>query len=1447
MAGQQAQQLNREAKCFRAVCFVKDFSCVIGRSPDADVRYDAPEVSGGHARLSLLGDTFTLEDLGSTNGTLVNCHPLPAKSPRRLAVGDVVQIASFTCMVGHGYLVANCAESVPLEASISGAALIEHARLKEGSPDPVEPTGEERLFYPAPRLMHSVHKRAFTVDSPPQGKKRDEAPAIMKLGPSFIMGLTSVFMIASTVSRLAGGADVMTTLPMLAMSISMIAGMLIWPLISKRYERKRDEREEARRESTYTDYLNAIEHALQQECAVQAGVLAENRATVPALLDRAAALSPELMNRTSAHSDFMDLRVGTGSLPLEADIRWPAEQFAVDRDRLLAKVIEVSHRPPQLVGVPLAFNPAEHYVAGIVGPRAEAWAFARGLVVQLCALMSYQDVKLMLVADEAEEAEWGCMRTLPHLFDDAGRGRFLATTSEELMGLTMHLERELERRASQRGEEAIDAGPRYVVLCANKALTDPSETIARLARLRGYRGISLVFMGEELKDLPRECAYVIDLTGTIAAGAASSEAPAGACMFDRADVSGTMLPFAPDIEVSPEHADAFARCMARVRLDVPGQRTALPSSLGFLEMFEAGNVSQLNIASRWAGADASRALQAPVGVDAQGEPAVLNLHEKVHGPHGLIAGTTGSGKSEFIITYVLSLAVCYPPDQVAFVLIDYKGGGLAGAFDNDRFRLPHLAGTITNLDGAAISRSLVSIKSELKRRQDAFNRAREVTGEATMDIYKYISYYLRGVLEDPIPHLFIVADEFAELKQQQPEFMDELMSAARIGRSLGVHLILATQKPSGVVNDQIRSNMRFKVCLKVADAGDSKEMIGRTDAAEIREPGRFYLLVGFSEYFTGGQAAYAGAPYSPAGRFEPKRDDAVELIDNAGATAAAIRPARGGAQSGVSEINAALGIIQDAAARKGLAANQLWLEPLSDYVALHELYERYGTLPTDERKRDLSLLVGELDDPANQTKLPLLASLQNDGNIALYGDASSGIEEVAASMLMNACERYVASELNVYALDFGGGMLTAFREAPQVGDVVIASDEERVRRLFRFLSQELDRRRRVLTSVGGSYTRYVAQGNVCPRVLLVINGMAIFNELYEKQEPQLVKLLREGASVGIHAILCATTVQDIRMRLRACVKSSLVFSLASEGDYMNLLGSLRGVALPDGLGRGLIRRGDGVYTFQSASVASRADEDSYRTIRAAIEGIGANSRGAFAPPIPVLPDRVTSALFERGQERLIVPIGMHEDSLDLCMFDYAERAMERVLYAKAKDGLAFLSAAVDFCVGKGAHRVILADFSGSLASMRKSATCELWNAETMLEKMSALFDGLDKATGETLLVISGIAALLTRSDPLKTRTIREKLQALTPGGRLNVLLFDAAVDATYSQEPWFKAQIGPKDALWVGEGLDAGQSAVQVSYAMGQRVDPEVKGDRGYMVECGRISSVKLIQLNERN
>lgn len=244
-------------------------------------------------------------------------------------------------------------------------------------------------------------------------------------------------------------------------------------------------------------------------------------------------------------------------------------------------------------------------------------------------------------------------------------------------------------------------------------------------------------------------------------------------------------------------------------------------------MYEVGKVEQLNCKNRWKENAPLLNMGAIVGIGKDGEKISLDLHEKYHGPHGLIAGMTGSGKSEFIITYILSMAINYHPYEVQFILIDYKGGGLAGAFENTvlGYKLPHLVGVITNLDKSEINRSFASIESELKRRQSLFNKAREKSGESTIDIYKYQKLYRDGVVDEPVAHLLIIADEFAELKNQQPEFMDQLISTARIGRSLGVHLILATQKPSGIVDAQIWSNTRFRVCLRVQETGDSSEVI----------------------------------------------------------------------------------------------------------------------------------------------------------------------------------------------------------------------------------------------------------------------------------------------------------------------------------------------------------------------------------------------------------------------------------------------------------------------------------------------------------------------------------------------------------------------------------------------------------------------------------------------
>lgn len=276
---------------------------------------------------------------------------------------------------------------------------------------------------------------------------------------------------------------------------------------------------------------------------------------------------------------------------------------------------------------------------------------------------------------------------------------------------------------------------------------------------------------------------------------------------------------------------------------------SLTKNIDLYKLLGIISADDLDLQKRWNSTRVYKSMSVPLGVSKTGI-VYLDLHDKAHGPHGLVAGTTGSGKSEILQSYILSAATYFHPYEIAFLIIDFKGGGMVNQFKD----LPHLLGAITNIDGKEIDRSLKSIKAELQKRQYLFAEA-EVN-----HIDKYIQKYKAGEVLEPLPHLIIIVDEFAELKAEQPDFMKELISAARIGRSLGVHLILATQKPAGQVDEQIWSNSRFKLCLKVQGPEDSNEVLKSPLAAEIKEPGRAYFQVGNNEIFELFQSAYSGAP-----------------------------------------------------------------------------------------------------------------------------------------------------------------------------------------------------------------------------------------------------------------------------------------------------------------------------------------------------------------------------------------------------------------------------------------------------------------------------------------------------------------------------------------------------------------------------------------------------------
>ena len=281
---------------------------------------------------------------------------------------------------------------------------------------------------------------------------------------------------------------------------------------------------------------------------------------------------------------------------------------------------------------------------------------------------------------------------------------------------------------------------------------------------------------------------------------------------------------------------------------------------------------------------------------------------------------------------------------------------------------------------------------------------------------------------------------------------------------------------------------------------------------------------------------------------------------------------------------------------------------------------------------------------------------------------------------------------------------------------------------------------------------------------------------------------------------------------------------------------------PKGFARGLVREGDAIYVFQGASVGDSEDFDEFAFVQGECARMAREAASA-APAVPTLPDRVTVELASRmPYPEGTVPLGVREEDISPLFFDFEDRPMERVLFSKSKDGVAFIGALAELMALRGSHELVLADAAGLLPSLPGLFDFEAHDDAGALDAFDLLVER-KASPGErpVLALVSGVAGLLLRGDPSRTGVAKLYLNHLRPGEGSSILLFDAAGDATYSQEAWFKSQIGPKDGLWVGEGLDA-QSAVQVAYGVGQRVDPEVKGARGYLVSGGRMRNVKLLE-----
>ena len=1408
---------------------IKEIS--IGSGIQNHIVYNNILIQNKHARILFSNNRWMVESFNTKFGIFVN-DELVTKT-RILSNGDVIFILGLKIVIMGNTIFMNN----PLNKIQYNKDNLILMKLKNNYPNldlpeinDIDIYSEDDYFTRAPRITNLIECEKVNIDAPPAIQSKEEMPLILVLGSMLSMGAMMMISVTRSLDGLmSGNGNTKETIFSLIMSVIMLISMTLFPMLSVKYERKQKVRYEEKRQKRYKDYINSKSKLIDKIMNKQRNILIENYVPAEKCVDIILNKNSRLWERKIEDHDFLEIRLGIGDVPLKIDIQYPEEKFVMEDDNLVEILNTIANKSKILKDAPIVVPLIEKNISAIITHNDEqCYNFLQNIIIQLITFQSYKDLKIIFLVKEDKQKKWDYLKMLPHIWDDAEQIRFFADDYNDMQEISKYLEEEFQNRVQY--EKEVDYKsfmPYYLIITDDYKKVKNLKIVTEILKSKTNLGFSILCISDNLMQLPDECKTFISIEN-------------GSGIVFESELSSTnQRKFTFDI-TQTFFFDKIIRTIANIPIkNTSVDKTLLPNTYTFLEMYDVGSIDQLNILERWRKNDSTLSLQAPLGIDNSEMPIVLDIHEKFHGPHGLIAGSTGSGKSEFIITYILSLAINYHPDDVSFLLIDYKGGGLAGAFKKREAVLPHLVGTITNIDTAQLQRSLASIQSELRRRQIIFNEARNVTDESTIDIYKYQKLYHEGVVSVPIPHLLIICDEFAELKQQQEEFMDELISVARIGRSLGVHLILATQKPAGIVNEQIRSNSKFAICLKVQDRSDSNDVIKKPDAANLKQAGQFYLQVGNDEYFVLGQSAWAGAPYFPSNFTKKKVDNSVEFISNIGM---AIKKVDNSKQEVVSsqgdQLTNIVRYIYELAQQENIQTKSLWLDNIPETIFVRDLHKKYNI---QVQKNKINPVIGEYDDPFNQRQGIVNLDLSSEGNTIIYGNADSGKETLLSTIIYDIITTHTVEEVQLYLLDFGSEALKIFSNSPHVGDIVFIDDDEKISRLFELLQKIIKDRKAILSEYNGDYNLYIdTSGKDMPMIVVIINNYEVFSENYEDNyEEEFRTLTREGIKCGITFIISTSAYSNIRYRLSQNFKQKIALQLNNDDDYINIFDRIGKKRLPHIFGRGFITLDEGIiYEFQTAKICEATEWNTHiNNINEQLNKI--NKTRAMS--IPILPDRVTTDLVSSSfKDMSAVPVGIVKKTLHIATYDFKKQLLNIITSKNIEHATQFVLYILEEIKNlRNDVDINLFDAERLISNKKTDLKCEY------IDFISSLDSKKDK---ERLCVIVGIDKFVNDFDNIDnnfSETFYSTLKKAEIKDNCNFIIVDNTTRLkNHEYDEWYKNYITKEDGIWVGDGVN-NQYLINLSET-GRDIINNCGSNFGYVIKEGKPTLIKLLGMKEK-
>jgi S-DNA-T family DNA segregation ATPase FtsK/SpoIIIE len=1032
---------------------------LIGRGEDCDVRLDDETLSLKHARLSREDGAFVISDLWSCNGTWVDhtaiSDPVVVKPGALLRMGAT-----------HARVLADVPDDRPLAA------------------DPLlRAIGGLVPFNRPPRPALPEEPQPFAAPEPPKQSGRARALSIISIVAPLVMGLL-LFLLMRDVRY--------------ALFVLLSPVMAVGSWLAARRSTREEERTHHR---AFRKALDALDQDLAQCVAWETARREQLLPDAAETLRRARTPSIRLWERRPEHPDFLHLRAGIGCVPWSPPV-------TAGRDGLPAQVEEVVAHHRTLQDAPVQVDLSHGGVVGLVGDRTAALALARSLVCQAAVHHGPADVSMVIVTSQAHASEWDWAKWLPHVRDESGTTRLLSSdraTSDALLGDLAGAHRDAGPQLQSDTRDGVAMERTRLLVLDDICLIEGRRAPARLL-LRGAAGPSAgIVIAETADQLPAVTTTVIELRTNL--GDADLRRPQERVCIDDFVICG----------ITEDAARQAARALARYEdpeLAVVG--AGLPQLVRLLPLLGMDPPDADAVLRAWKTELPDPGPNGPIGVS---EDGVVHLNLVQDGPHGLIGGTTGSGKSELLRCMVAGMAARVDPDHLVFVLIDYKGGS---AFD-ECARLPHTVGMVTDLDEHLGERALTSLEAELAYRERLL-RAAGASG---------LPEYLRmGAPLGPLPRLVVVIDEFATVAAELPDFISALVGVAQRGRSLGVHLILATQRPSGAVNANIKANANLRIALRVQDTGDSTDIIASADAATISRsnPGRAYIRRG------AGDVVLAQTPLSTAAiseqrasgiRLEPFRFGPVPST-----------PGTSGAadHEGPTDLARLVDAVREAFARSGMAPPRTpWLAMLAERVELE-------TILADSKAADV-VAFALADDPEHQQQIPVGWDPRK-GHLALFGMVGSGTTTAMLAVAHALVWQHAPDECHLYAIDFGAGGLAPLASLPHVGAVIAANDFEAQFRLLRYLRREVDRRR--------SLDPEVRRGE--PRLVVLIDGIDSFlaeHDDIERAETAEAfrRVFSDGPTVDVLFVLSGDRPGALPVRLSSLVSEKILFRLADPSDF----------------------------------------------------------------------------------------------------------------------------------------------------------------------------------------------------------------------------------------------------------------------------------------------------------